>query len=121
MELNNTKKYLSETIDAFDTSFQNECNDLINRISRTFKENGFTDRYEAYYKRHAISLDEFDDFVYEILIKLSKAEQWDFHMMAKMLSEGNCYFIDYYIGRRIHDILINRVWKTDDELEKEII
>ena len=94
----------------FHTPFQNECNALISRISKMFESLGFTEKYMKYYRNHEITLDELDDFIYETLLPMSEEDLHDYNMAHKMLSMSNCWFVDYEIGNRIHDVLINRIW-----------
>lgn len=99
--------------DVFDTPFQKECQELISRISNTFEGYGFTEKYKSC-QRKECTYEEFEDYIFEQINPLSEKERHDFNMMHKMLSTKNCWYGDYDIGERIHNVLISRIWNKSE-------
>lgn len=110
MEENNLEE---ELFDYNNTSFHNKCNEIVSEISNTFKNLGFTDMYFEYWKNHKYSLDEINQYIHDTLLNLDEFKRHDLNHMWTMLSEKNCWWIDYRIGDLVHKQLM-RIWYPED-------
>ena len=98
-----------EIFDYDDTKFQAVCNKIINEISTAFKEHGFTEEYLKYFREGSIRKEDVESSIHNKLLDLSEFTRHDLNKMWSMLSEKNCWFVDYNIGQIVHEQLL-KIW-----------
>lgn len=96
-------------INYYDTPFQNSCDKVVNEISQTFKNKGFTEKYLKFYRDGTITKSDVENYIYDSLLGLDEFTKHDFNKMCSMLSDKNCWYVDYNIGQIVHEQLL-KIW-----------
>ena len=103
------ENYINEPDEYGETTFHLKCNDIMDEISTTFRELGFTNRYLAYWRNKIYTIEEVKEYIRETLLNLDEFKRRDLNRMWAMLSDKNCWYIDYDIGELVHWELM-KIW-----------
>lgn len=106
-------KELEEDIFKYDeTEFHKKCDEIIKEISTTFKHMGFTEKYIDF-KQGVATKEDVEVGIHNVLINLDEYKRNDLNHMWAMLSDKNCWAIDYKIGEIVHNELM-KIWYPED-------
>lgn len=83
---------------------------MIEDISSLFKNAGFTDMYLKWRDLDDItSKEDLEKYIYDKVVGLDEYKRHDLNEIWKMLSDTNCWCVDYNIGQILHDQLM-KIW-----------
>ena len=95
-----------------DTEFRGKCYKVLRDISDIFRKFGFTDKYREYCYNN-ITKTEVCDYIKSVLLDLDEYTRHDLNYMWAMLSDKNCWHVEYDVAVLIHEELM-KIWYPKD-------
>lgn len=77
-----------------------QCQSILEKISQKFET--FTNEYVKMNNKE-ITSEELRKRIHNKLLEMSDSERYEYHFLCKMLSKTNCWWIEYEVGKIIHE------------------